>query len=148
MKELIGKCIHNVYMNEDNTILVFTTIWGEHYAYFVSGDCCSESWFESILNTEVLGQEQVIGFEIKDLPNAEADEDADHDGECIQRYGYTLKTKKGYADIEFRNASNGYYGGSCRLMVDTKLISEDDKVYLEWGKEYSNPRELLTRVIT
>jgi hypothetical protein len=146
MKQLLGQTIYNVYMSEDNNVLVFTGFGIDHYAYNVSADCCSESWFESVTNPEYLHQEEVIGIEIKDLPNAEADEDAERDQECIQRYGYTLKTKKGYCDIEFRNASNGYYGGKCRFMKDTKLVSEGAEVYLEWGKQYSNPRELLKKL--
>ncbi len=30
--------------------------------------------------------------------------------------GYKLTTDKGYADIVFRNSSNGYYGGSIELL--------------------------------
>lgn len=32
--------------------------------------------------------------------------------ECIQYYGYEIITDKGSAKLEFRNSSNGYYGGS------------------------------------
>ena len=40
----------------------------------------------------------------------------EHWQECDEAYGYKLTTDKGYADIVFRNSSNGNYGGSIELL--------------------------------
>ena len=56
------------------------------------------------------------------------------DGRCRQEYdaayGWKIATNKGYADIVFRNSSNGYYGGEINLMqtpsvAATIAISDD-----------------------
>ena len=65
--------------------------------------------FQSVINTEVIIGHTVIGIENKNIVNSETLED----GNCITTYGYTLKTAAEYSDIEFRNESNGYYGGEC-----------------------------------
>lgn len=34
------------------------------------------------------------------------------DDECIKYYGFKITTSKGHIIIDYRNSSNGYYGGS------------------------------------
>lgn len=36
----------------------------------------------------------------------------DNDGELIQFYGFSIKTDRGDIEIDYRNSSNGYYGGN------------------------------------
>jgi hypothetical protein len=48
MKELIGKTIKGIFVNEDQHFLKFATDAGE-VVYYAAGDCCSESWFADIL---------------------------------------------------------------------------------------------------
>jgi hypothetical protein len=44
-----------------------------------------------------------------------ADENDRHWDELVQVYKWTLTTDRGHFDLIFRNASNGYYGGSIEL---------------------------------
>jgi hypothetical protein len=116
MQELFGKTICNIFLDESATYLLLVDQDGEWYAYKAVGDCCSETWFESISNPENIIDSPIIEVDAKDECESELKgfwNDKDKE-EYIRVYGYTLKTIKGCTDIEFRNASNGYYGGWCK----------------------------------
>ncbi len=108
MQELIGKIITGVYLSDDDTRIAFTTETGEALTYATGGDCCSESWFSDIIAIHDLLGNQVLEVEEKEEQAAEGT----RQGYDII-YGYTLKTVQGRCDVNFRNSSNGYYGGSC-----------------------------------
>lgn len=131
MKELIGKRINKVFMRDD-TMMVFETDTGEKIAYETFGDCCSYSWFAHITNLDALIGNIVNNVvEREEFTETEQKKaEAEGDYECLALYGYMLKTDKGTCDIEFRNGSNGYYGGWCELVtykpnVDLKEVKED-----------------------
>lgn len=136
MKELIGKTIEKVELGNDTT-LVFTTSGGEKIAYYAEGDCCSSSWFSNITGIKnLLGQtvnEVVEREEFSEEEQKKAEEEYkknnDYEPDVLALYGFMLKTDKGTCDVEFRNESNGYYGGYCELTesIPSKLkeITED-----------------------
>ena len=113
MKELIGRQIREVRIGDAAQLLVFQVGTGryigrEFIAYRTEGDCCSETWFSAINGIEALIDQtvtDVIERETVEAPGTRQAEDT--------LYGYTLVTATGHCDIEFRNSSNGYYGGSC-----------------------------------
>ena len=135
MKELFGKVISNIYLSDDSTEIVFRGQDELHqdksWSYDAVGDCCSHSWIESIENPEHLIDSVIIGIEEK--PETEDKSTVDDDDECIRVYGYTLKTARGYTDIEFRNSSNGYYGGDLEYRPDWEVTFKDGKAYLGKG---------------
>lgn len=109
MDKLIGKEILKVFLNQEKTEMIISTNKGE-VKVDVYGDCCSYSWIEHMslidnLFSEVL---DVVNYDI---------EDVDIEYGLLQIYKTTIKTKKGDCDIEYRNESNGYYGG-CLCVVD------------------------------
>lgn len=114
MKELIGKKITGLRINEDQSVLAFDTDQGV-IAYDAWGDCCSETWF-----ADITGVGALIGGTVQTADEVSMDgynvEDGRTRQECDEAYGYKLTTDKGYADIVFRNSSNGYYGGSIELL--------------------------------
>ena len=73
----------------------------------VDADCCSHTWVESI-ELPALGFPFVIGA-IEDL---ELNADLDTQGGELEFYGAKIVTDKGDMIIDYRNESNGYYGGS------------------------------------
>jgi hypothetical protein len=79
-------------------------------------------------------QEIIVRFE----------EDAPEDGKTRQDfdslYGYGVVTDKGEGDIEFRNSSNGYYGGWLEL--------SEEEPYRCIGTYYSVSRREKVRMIT
>lgn len=73
------------------------------------GGCCSESWFYHILGVKALLGHTVTDIEIvkddADPPDTYSRQEED------KLYGFNIRTTGGMADVEFRNSSNGYYGG-------------------------------------
>lgn len=116
MKELLGKKILHIFVSEGEYLLSFHTDEGIH-SYETEGDCCSESWFSDIIGTQALLNAIVISAEDIDINNYNT-EDGRGRQESDQVYGIKMMTTKGYADIMFRNSSNGYYGGWCGYAKD------------------------------
>jgi hypothetical protein len=114
MKELIGKKIAGLRINADQSVLVFDTDQGV-IAYDAWGDCCSETWF-----ADITGVSALLGGIVQTADEVSMDgynvEDGRTRQEYDEAYGVKLTTDKGYADIVFRNSSNGYYGGSIGLL--------------------------------
>jgi hypothetical protein len=142
MKELLGKSFEEIYISEDKTILVFIlrAPFLRTFTYIATGDCCSESWFESVLNPENItsGENIVSGIKIKEQTSCcndscDACKDLDRWGNCyISVYGYTLETILGYCDIEYRNASNGCYDGECEYIPEAELIRKKSEAFLKF----------------
>lgn len=113
MKELIGKKITGLRINEDQSVLAFDTDQGV-IVYEARGDCCSETWF-----ADITGVGQLIGGTVQTADRVSMDGYNVEDGRARQEYdeayGYKLTTDKGYVDLVFRNSSNGYYGGWIQL---------------------------------
>lgn len=128
MQELVGKTIRTIKLNSDSTTVVFETDDGP-VIFDTSGDCCSTSWFEHFTNVkEAIGQKvlKVIERESYEANDSQKKEDQD----CVQVYGYSIEhTGLVPLDVEFRNESNGYYGGSCDrsdvVPADLKELTED-----------------------
>ena len=116
MKELIGKTITALRVNEDQSILAFDHPDGTSTSYQTDGDCCSETWF-----ADITGVAALIGATVAEA--IEVEMEAVDDGRTRQEedcfYGVKLRTDKGMADIVYRNSSNGYYGGEIHLCQQT-----------------------------
>lgn len=103
---LIGKTIKEMKIAADMQALLFITTDGDIQVK-VGGDCCSHSWIENVelpvngFPATVTAAEEIP---MPDLGNGDA--------ELRQYYGYKLTTDKGDIIIDYRNDSNGYYGGN------------------------------------
>ena len=94
MKELFGNTIADIYIDDSKTYLVFIEFWyRQAFTYYAAGECCSDSWFESITNPENIIGEEITGIEVKTFTN-EYFEKVNNQGdyESLQLFGYTLKT--------------------------------------------------------
>jgi len=105
---VIGKTIAKMMIAADKKALLFVTTDGEELVARADGDCCSQSWVESV-ELPALGFPFTVSA-IEDLDLGKIDEW--HDGECISFYGCKVVTDKGDMVIDYRNESNGYYGGN------------------------------------
>lgn len=131
MKELLGKKIKEIYVNEDQSMLKFACEDGE-FLFSAEGDCCSESWFADIVfgwtskffNNEVIGVEQL---EVPEWVNELASKDGRTRQEYDEVYGFKVVTNQTHCDIIFRTSSNGYYGGWCEFVKG--------EPYSNWWKE-------------
>ena len=133
MKELTGKNIKQMFVNEDQSLLKFTVDDGEEFLiYEAVGDCCSETWFADIIfGWKFFGSKitDVVELEVPEWLNNLFSRDGRGRQEYDQVYGFQLKASDSHCDVIFRNSSNGYYGGWCELM--TNLESQWSKEKLE-----------------
>lgn len=103
---LIGRTILGLKIAEDKEALLFVTDAGE-IKVRCDGDCCSYSWVESIELPAMGFPAVVISAEDVDMPDLGDMEDRD----VVSYYGFKIETDKGVLLIDYRNDSNGYYGG-------------------------------------
>ena len=104
---LVGKKVQAVDLADDGKAIKFYVEGFDPIFAQTDGDCCSESWIEHIEQTEnmlgtVLNVEDVDMPDLGDMPNRDV----------VTYYGCRIHTDKGIALIDFRNDSNGYYGGN------------------------------------
>jgi hypothetical protein len=108
IQDMVGMWIHGVVVDMEKEHLIFDLI-GDHKADLTAyGDCCSESWIEHI--TIPPGIED--GVVILGVLESDGVVDPLADGEHVQVYQTSFTTEKGEIIVEYRNSSNGYYGGS------------------------------------
>ena len=115
---LLGRSVSSVRLEWSDagyekgpTRLIFETLTGP-VVLLAEGQCCSISWFESIDDpAALLGT--IYAIRHLDLPHRDSPDPTNDDGESESRayYGLKISTEKGSAVIDYRNDSNGYYGG-------------------------------------
>ena len=104
---LVGKKILAVYLAEDKKAIKFDLDGAEPIITRADGDCCSSTWIEYIETPEnLLGT--VAAVEDVDMP----DKGSPAEYDVIAYYGCKITTDKGSCLLDYRNESNGYYGGS------------------------------------
>lgn len=109
---LIGRTV--VFVRE-------TTLYlddGKAYAFDLEGDCCSHSYYTP--DGEAAFAE-LLGAQIRKIENRE---EGDHAERMISKWGVdeedqwaflVFTTDRGHVTADWRNASNGYYGGWVEL---------------------------------
>jgi hypothetical protein len=107
--DIVGMWIHGVMVDVEKEHLIFSLI-GDHQAIFETyGDCCSQTWIEHITIPPGIEDGVVIlGVSETDLGVDDKASEGDH----VQVYHTAFDTEKGSIIVEYRNSSNGYYGGS------------------------------------
>lgn len=104
---LVGKTIKAIKIAEDRQALLFETDGGD-VRVRCDGDCCSETWIEHV-ELPALGLPALVRtVEDIDMPDLGQMEGRD----VVAYYGCKIATDKGDVLIDYRNDSNGYYGGS------------------------------------
>ena len=104
-KFLVGKTLTDVKVATDKKAIRFT-VDGEFVVAKCEADCCSETWIESLELPAGGLPAKVLAVEDLDLPAKYGEYD------LLQFYGLKLTTDKGDLVLDYRNESNGYYGGS------------------------------------
>jgi len=130
-KNLIGRRINGIFLGNDAWTVVFRTTEGEYFRYDTGNDCCNSVWFNHINGVDAVGRgnsfdllrgAMVLSVEDKDWVR----QDNDNAYEVIEDVCFTLRTDRGYIDIEVRNSHNGYYGGRVTEDEDVDLNSIED----------------------
>lgn len=113
-----------VILADDSSRITFVLENGAEIAYGVEGDCCSHSWIEHldvppyVIGETLTGVEDGGGvpWDGHECVDRKYDDDYNvitegcgHDS--LQVYNTRFRTPKGDIVLEYRNDSNGYYGG-------------------------------------
>jgi hypothetical protein len=107
---LINKTILSMQIADDKMSLKFTTNEGVLIAE-CDADCCSNTWIEHIELPALGFPAQIISVCDLQMPDLGDMPDCD----VVSYYGFKIITDKGDIVIDYRNNSNGYYGGDLRF---------------------------------
>jgi len=112
-KPLIGQPLASVETIDEGEAVRFSLLDGRTLTYDAYGDCCSHSWVEYLTAPDILGVAitDVSEPELPHYPASPVLHDTD-DYETIKVYHTAFHTERGLILVEYRNSSNGYYGGS------------------------------------
>ena len=120
-EKIIGKKILKFIVNEDKEHFLINFIDGTIVSYAVFGDCCSYSWIEHVTIPDDINGAEILEVKEPEMPpydNHECKPNTGEDAygnECghdhLQFYHVAFETSKGTIILEYRNNSNGYYGG-------------------------------------
>lgn len=116
---LVGKTIASISRSDDAKWLRFEDAHGRALDLYADGDCscCSESYFVSIENPE-----WVIGSNVSRVTiREESARRIELDYGDTKVYAFDVHSPKGTMHVEFRNDSNGRYGG----MLDTSASAPE-----------------------
>lgn len=104
-KNMLNRKLAGVDLDQSRDRVVFKFQDGFERAFTVDGDCCSQSWIEHLeMPNDVVG---ATLLDVEDVGMGEID-DPEY---CLQVYNTRFKTDRGEIVLEYRNSSNGYYGG-------------------------------------
>ena len=106
---LEGKTITAVEIADDKMAMRFLIAGEEPIVAKADADCCSSSWIEHISLPAGGFPAVVLGVDDIELPGSTRD---DENLDCLAVYGLKITTDKGELIIDYRNSSNGYYGGN------------------------------------
>jgi hypothetical protein len=114
IKELIGKTLILID-KKGNEELIFHCENGEKYKMFHYQDCCEGVTIDDIngdlddlIGTPILKAEEISNYEPTSEEEKQRTQDASEYGSCTWTF-YKLATIKGYVNIRWFGASNGYY---------------------------------------
>ena len=136
---LLNKVINKIMIADDQKALLFICEDGEHIAK-TDGDCCSNSWVENI-ELPFKGFPCTV-LSVNNLNMSGDDETESEWGEVIAHYGLDIVTDKGQILIDYRNESNGYYGGNLSWPDDSYFyggVYGQNESTLNWVEINSNP---------
>ena len=114
-KALLGKTITKVTVSKNREDIVLETTTGPVKLTTYS-ECCSHTWIEDLDDPDAL-LGTVTEVRNLDMPNLGDIDGKHHTGvDSVSYYGLKITTEKGRCTIDFRNDSNGYYGGSLEVV--------------------------------
>jgi hypothetical protein len=114
---LVGKTIVEIKLADDEGAIKFILNDGESVIAICDADCCSYTWIEHVEMPALGLPAEVISICDLEMPDLGDIPDCD----VVSYYGLKINTSKGELVIDYRNDSNGYYGGD-----------------LSWPNEYRN----------
>ncbi|GAC1618041.1 MAG: hypothetical protein NVS9B1_27280 [Candidatus Dormibacteraceae bacterium] len=106
LKNVDGGPIRRVAISEDQVAVVLELMDGQTFAARTEGDCCSSSWVEHLTVPPDIEGATIIG-----VARLGEHTEINSTDDCLSVYHTAIPTTAGEIVIEYRNSSNGYYGG-------------------------------------
>jgi hypothetical protein len=117
MKEITGKVLSSIELSRERDEFVMKFRDGTEAKFGVKGECCSRSWIEHLeAPNDVDGALLLFSQESAPITQDHAAHDEENGGKEIQVYNSRFITDRGDIVLEFRNSSNGYYGGNLTVI--------------------------------
>lgn len=115
---MLNRIIQEVVLSQDKESIMFRFVDGFQRSFGVGEVCCSHSWIEHLeLPQDYIGATLLRVEEGEDVvpwDGHTCDNSCGHD--VLQVYNTKFHTDRGTITLEYRNDSNGYYGG---YLIDT-----------------------------
>ena len=124
---LDDKIIKKIKISKDKEHILFVFDDEKTLQAYAYAECCSSTWIEHIEHaTEYPAK--VLKVEVLEMPESHFYNDNELN-DYIQYYGLCIKTDKGDIVIEYRNSSNGYYGGELAFEGNYCFVSAPDYLW-------------------
>jgi hypothetical protein len=107
----IGRQVTGVRLSKDRDWIALDLDNGDQLAADVESECCSETEIRHLSGVDVLLRYPITGFSDDPLPNPVERPERDWPQPSESQYGLTIRTTGGVFTLDYRNYSNGYYGG-------------------------------------
>ena len=96
---------------------------GRTLTYTAEGDCCSQSWIEHITVPP-----DIDGAVVATYSETDIGERSDGRAGLLRLYQTAFQTDRGEVIVEYRNSSNGYYGGWLRGPAEKWAVEEIERL--------------------
>jgi hypothetical protein len=109
---ILNRKLSSVELTKDKESIVFRFESGAPRAFGVEGECCSHSWIEHLdMPTDIHGATLLSVEDGAGVPwdGHECNPACGHGSLAV--YNTKFRTDRGDIVLEYRNDSNGYYGG-------------------------------------
>jgi hypothetical protein len=111
-KDMLNRKLASVVLDASRDVITFAFQDGLTRAFSVEGDCCSHSWIEHLeMPGDIVGATLLSVDDSAPVTQDHNEHDEARGGEFIEVYNTSFKTDRGEIVLEYRNSSNGYYGG-------------------------------------
>ena len=137
-KIITGICLTETALNDD--VILFQDSEQNWYVYELDGECCSESWVQHMSGVSNLLYHEILETDLIFMAEVEQKTEAFEHNDHLKVYGYKIKTTEGSFDMEFRNASNGYYG----VVIREHALKTWPEIQLAFSLDKNNRVKLIT----
>ena len=106
--KMLNRTLKSVTLSDDKEVIEFIFLDNDVFRFRVEGDCCSQSWIEHLTISDDIDGAVLLSVEQSEGVETPSKEEY---SECLQVYNTRFRTTRGDIILEYRNESNGYYGG-------------------------------------
>lgn len=135
LQKLVGRRINGIFLNDDQTRVIFRTVENDRIGFYVYGDCCNNVYINHFQAMDAIGEGNTFDLlrgalvtEVEEKDWVAIDDEVDEDSwthGCVEDGFFTIRTNRGYIDFEVRNEHNGYYSGHIDELDEDEALLDD-----------------------